>query len=325
MTWAGARGMEISRANSTGRDHGGGLDRARETYGGAAESWIDLSTGINPVPYPVPEVSARSWTGLPDKDAEEGLVKVARAFWKVPEEASVLAVPGASAAIAALPRVLSGKTVEIPEPTYNEHRAGFEDAGWQVETGAKVRVLVHPNNPDGRMWSADDLDEGGVTVLDESFCDVTPEESHVGRTGGADLVVLKSFGKFWGLAGLRLGFVIAGEDLIAPLRARLGPWPVSGPALEVGAQALRAFDWAEGTRQRLAQDARRLDQVMEAKGHRVVGGCDLFRLYDVKNAKAMQEQLARGHVWSRIFPYSDRWLRLGIPAPADWDQLEAAL
>ena len=307
------------------RDHGGGLDAAAAEYGGQPVDWIDLSTGINPVPYPILALSDKAWGALPDAAAEQALVSAARDFWQIPDNAAVLAVPGASAAIAALPRVLTGQKVNIPKPTYNEHQAGFEAAGWALSAEAAAQVLVHPNNPDGRLWSAGDFDHTTLTIIDESFCDVTPHQSHVAQSGQPGRVILKSFGKFWGLAGLRLGFVIAQPDLIADLKAHLGPWPVSGPALEIGAAALSDPAWARETRKRLAEDAIRLDALMTSAGVTALGGCDLFRLYDVKDAKVWQVRLAKHHIWSRIFPYSDSWLRLGLPGPKDWDRLEAAL
>jgi cobalamin biosynthetic protein CobC len=140
------------------------------------------------------------------------------------------------------------------------------------------------------------------------------------------VIVLKSFGKFWGLAGLRLGFAIARPETIDRLAEMIGPWAVSGPGLVTGAAALRDRDWAETTRARLARDADRLDSLMTRAGARVAGGTTLFRLYDVDEAAAWQDRLAQHHIWSRIFPYSDRWLRLGLPGPdAHWAQLEEAL
>ena len=137
------------------------------------------------------------------------------------------------------------------------------------------------------------------------------------------VVVLKSFGKFWGLAGMRLGFAVAQPATIARLRDMIGPWAVSGPALRIGAVALEDHDWATATRDRLAQDAARLDTLI---GKPVVGGTSLFRLYDVGDAKTWQDRLAMHHVWSRIFPYSSRWVRLGLPGTsAQWDHLERAL
>ncbi|MDZ4135019.1 MAG: threonine-phosphate decarboxylase [Paracoccaceae bacterium] len=310
-------------------DHGGGVDGAAARFGGVRGDWLDLSTGINPCAYPVGAVSDGAWADLPDTAAFAALEAAARAFWPVPEGAAVLIAPGASAVIARAPLLLPPGRVAIAQPTYNEHGRAFAGAGWQVvdQGPAQARVLVHPNNPDGRLWQAQDAGSGsdlpGLCMIDESFCDVLPGASLIGQAARPGVLVLKSFGKFWGLAGLRLGFAIGDPALVARLAQGLGPWAVSGPALEIGARALRDLDWAQATRERLAQDAARLDALV---GWPLVGGCDLFRLYDVGDAAMVQARLARARIWSRIFPYSARWLRLGLPGnAADWARLEAAL
>lgn len=306
------------------RDHGGGLDAAIERYGGTRDDWIDLSTGINPVPYPLPNLSNDAWTALPDTAAMARLEARARAFWRVPESAAFLAASGASAIIAQLPAIVAAGEVAIPGPTYNEHGASFRAAGWQLsETGRDAFVVVHPNNPDGFRWSQEHL-TAPFCVIDESFCDTSPDQSLIELASRPGVVVLKSFGKFWGLAGLRLGFAIGDPDIIARLRESLGPWHASGPALEIGAEALADPDWADETRARLTSDAIRLDQLMSRQGAESVGGTPLFRLYEVENAIDAQHHLAKSRIWSRTFPYSKTWLRLGMPHPDQWPRLEAA-
>ena len=325
----GGAGGQLSDTDP--RDHGGGLDAARARWGGERADWLDLSTGINPVPYPLGELPGVAWTALPDARATAALLEAARSFWRVPDGAAILAAPGASALIARLPgalaapqtRITRTPNVQIEAPTYNEHAAAFRAAGWRVaDEPAPVAVRVHPNNPDGRLWTEAEL--AGLTVVDESFCDTCPERSLIAHAGPHALI-LKSIGKFWGLAGLRLGFAIGDPARIGALAEALGPWPVSGPALAIGARALFDRAWAEATRDRLAADARRLDTLLARHGARAIGGTDLFRLYEVESAAAWQARLARGRVWSRIFPYSTTWIRLGLPAPGEWDQLAAAL
>ncbi len=311
--------------SETRRDHGGGIDAARAQWGGSRADWLDLSTGINPVPYGAPALSADAWTALPDTAAQTGLIEAARDFWQVPDGAAILAAPGASALIARIPALAPAGHVDIPAPTYNEHAAAFVAQGWTLQASpAAARVLVHPNNPTGKQWLAADVN-APLTVIDESFCDVCPESSLIAEAANPGRIVLKSFGKFWGLAGLRLGFAIGDPDLIKTLATLTGPWAVSGPALEIGAAALCDPDWATATRARLTADAARLDQIMTQRGAHVAGGTSLFRLYEVADAAAWQTKMAQGHVWSRIFPYSKTYLRLGLPAPDRWKQLEAAL
>ncbi|MBU2866189.1 threonine-phosphate decarboxylase [Pacificibacter marinus] len=307
------------------RDHGGGLDAAATRFGGERVDWLDLSTGINPVPYPIGAFPADAWTALPDAAATDALIQTARTFWNVPKEAAILPAPGASSLIARIPSLWPRGNVSIQKPTYNEHAGAFDAHGWQVGRDiGSVQVVVHPNNPTGRLWSADEM-TAPFTVIDESFCDIAPDQSHIARAAQNDTIVLKSFGKFWGLAGLRLGFAIAHPDIIHKLSTMIGPWAVSGPALHIGAAALNDQAWAKITRMRLAQDAYRLDALMTGQGAKALGGTSLFRLYEVDEARAWQERLAQGKVWTRIFPYSDKWLRLGLPAPDRWNQLEAAL
>lgn len=308
------------------RDHGGGLDAAIRRYGGSRSDWLDLSTGINPVPYPIGSFSSDAWTALPDSKAVQELENAARAFWQVPAGADILAAPGASALIARIPAALPKGRVCIPSPTYNEHKAAFDRAGWaQADQGADTLVVVHPNNPDGKCWHVEDLSEPQHVIIDESFCDVMPDQSLIQEAEKPGRIILKSFGKFWGLAGLRLGFAMGDVSLIQALKEELGPWAVSGPALEIGARTLQDTGWANRTRARLRTDANRMDQLLSNAGATPIGGTDLFRLYEVNNAAAWQSRLAQNHIWSRIFPYSQTWLRLGLPHPDRWSQLEAAL
>lgn len=309
------------------RDHGGGLDAAVAEFGGSRDGWMDLSTGINPHPYPVADISAADWAELPDKAAFGALEDAARKFWRIPEDAAILATPGASAPIAQIPHILPAGRATIVQATYNEHAAAFNAAGWQVaESDSDARVVVHPNNPDGALF--DGQSNGGIRllVIDESFCDVMPAHSHIALASRKNTLILKSFGKFWGLAGMRLGMVIGDPLLIGALRDRIGPWQVSGPALRIGTAALRDQNWANETRVRLAADGDRLDQLMQKNGAKIVGGTSLFRLYQVPDAVGFQTQLAKHHIWSRVFPYDKTWLRLGLPDGANnWARLENAL
>lgn len=307
------------------RDHGGKLDAAVKRYGGKRQDWLDLSTGINPMPYPMPRLPSDAWTALPDQAAFERLYGFARNFWEIPKDAAILGASGASAIIAALPRIKTPANVCIPGPTYNEHGAAFSAAGWSLGSDtSNALVAVHPNNPDGYIWKESELD-APLVIIDESFCDVVPDKSFIHLANRPGTVILKSFGKFWGMAGLRLGFAIGDPKIIEELSHLLGPWQISGPALSIGAEALSDPQWAEETRARLTTDSARLDGLLLGKGADLLGGTMLFRLYQVKNAAAAQERLAKKHVWSRTFPYATDWLRLGLPAHGRWAQLEDAL
>lgn len=307
-------------------DHGGGIDAARARWGGDRAGWIDLSTGINPHPYPLPPLSGTAWTTLPDDSAQTALTQAARRTWSVPEAAAIVAAPGTSALIARLPALGPVGTVRIPGPTYNEHARAFTAQGWSVTEGrSDALVLVNPNNPDGRVWRAADAD-APITILDESFADLDPATSLIALAARPGTVVLKGLGKFWGLAGLRLGFAIGDPALIDRLATLLGPWPVSGPALAIGTAALRDTAWADATRARIAADAARLDTLLAAAGAQPVGGTGLYRLVTVPDAARWQARLASHHIWTRLFPYSATWLRFGLPgAEPEWVRLATAL
>lgn len=318
------------------RDHGGDLDRAISLYGGREGDWIDLSTGINRRPWAMPPVSDTAWRNLPTRADHARLVHAARQAWDVHPDLDAIALAGAQAAIQMIPRLRPPGRARVLVPTYNEHAGTLLAQGWAVEgvddlaalAGADLAVVVNPNNPDGRRHAPDDLralaGEVGLLVVDESFGDVAPDLSLL--PGGGAALVLRSFGKFWGLAGLRLGFAFGPAPLIAELRGLAGPWPVSGAAIEAGVAALEDRAWAQEMSATLAGDAARMDALVHAAGWWLVGGTGLFRLYDVGDAQDAQDRLARAHVWSRVFPYSPSWLRLGLPGPEEeWARVEKAL
>lgn len=315
--------MDRPETRIADQDHGGGIDAACARWGGSRADWLDLSTGINPRPYPVPTLPPDAWTALPDSKAFAALEQAARCFWRIPDNAAVIAAPGASALIARIPALLPPGQVAIPKPTYNEHARAFRACGWTVTDDAtEATVIVHPNNPDGRLHRAP---QSPFRVIDESFCDVTPDATHMSDAIRPGTLILKSFGKFWGLAGARLGFAIGDPALIDRLKPMIGPWAVPGPTLAIATAALNDPAWAATTRARLATDSQRLDALMVSAGLTALGGTTLFRLYDTPDAALWQDRLARQRILSRIFPYSTRWLRLGLPDSDGWDRLERAL
>lgn len=321
------------------RDHGGDLGAAIARFGGAPSDWIDLSTGINRRPWPLPPLPGAVLRSLPGLEEVAACAAAARAAYGTPPGLACLPVAGAQAAIRLVPALRPAGRAGVLGPTYNEHAAAFAAAGWQVREvadldglrGFDAVVVVNPNNPDGRRWPPQSLralaGRNGLVVIDESFADADPSTSLCPTLEDAPgIVVLRSFGKFYGLAGLRLGFALGPEAEIALLRDLAGPWAVSGPALFAGRLALADAAWAEATRARLAAEAGRLDRLAGAAGWRLVGGAGPFRLYDTGDAAAAQARLAGRRIWSRAFPYSDTWLRLGLPgSEAEWEALALAL
>ncbi|HYG85142.1 MAG TPA: threonine-phosphate decarboxylase CobD [Azospirillum sp.] len=308
--------------------HGGDLDAARAAFPQAPEPWVDLSTGINPWPYPLPAIPPEAWTRLPGRGAEEALREAAAAAYGAPSTVHVAAAPGSQALIQMLPRLRARGRVAVLGPTYAEHARAWAAAGHAVRTVTRVEdldgevgVIVNPNNPDGRIVAPADLvalagrfaDRGGWLVVDEAFAEVTPEASIVGAADQPGLVVLRSFGKFFGLAGVRLGFALAEPGLVAAVREAFGPWAVPGPALAVATQALRDGPWIAATRRRLADESAALDRRLGALGLSVLGGTSLFRLAGHTRAPEMVNALGAAGVLVRRFEDQPEWLRFGLP------------
>lgn len=332
----------MTRTTSAAPLHGGDLSWASRRFGRPPDEWLDLSTGINPRPYPDLTVSSAALARLPSSGALEALLAAARAAYGVPPEAGLCAAPGTQAILQALPEVAGGAEVAVVSPTYGEHAHLWRQAGNPVSEpesldrigGAGIVVVVNPNNPDGRRVAPEAFDrlravlaeKRGLLIVDEAFADVAPELSLAGSTPQSGLLVLRSFGKFFGLAGLRLGFAAGHRDLVAALTARLGPWAVSGPALEIGTRALADDAWIAATRVALTDLRQRLDRLLLSHDLDVIGGTDLFRLVRCRDAQALFERLAAAGVLVRAFPARPGWLRFGLPGgDADFERLDRAL
>ena len=323
------------------REHGGDLAAAEMKFGRRKDGWLDLSTGINPHAYPVGEISQAAFQRLPDTNALKTLERVAGNCEEIPIGGKVVAAAGSQALIQALPRLATpGRRVAILSPTYNEHAAAWKAAGHTVteeddlfglEHAYDVIVAVNPNNPDGKIHSLSRLlvageimaTKGGFVVVDEAFIDTVPEDTIAVRGGTKGLVVLRSFGKFYGLAGVRVGFAIVERDLEQRLREVLGPWPVSGPAIEIATRALQDDAWADAMRETLQADSERLDTLLSKAGMSVVGGTTLFRLAESDDAQGIYEKLGKAGILVRAFENQPNWLRFGLPGTdEDWARLE---
>jgi len=320
-------------------EHGGQIRQAALRYGIPPESWLDLSTGINPLGWPVPAIPPECWRRLPEPD--DGLELAARGYYGC---ASLLAVAGSQAAIRALPDLRSPCRVGVLAPTYAEHALAWMRGGHHVESLAfaeiearldrlDVLVLVNPNNPTGERISTEALlawrrrlmARGGWLVVDEAFMDATPEESLTAHAGAEGLVVLRSLGKFFGLAGARVGFVLAWPELLVRLNELLGPWPIAHPARHVARLALADEIWQVDERQRLAGDATRLDELLGCHGLPPAGGTALFQWVECERAPTLRETLAQKGILVRHFD-DPAGLRFGLPgAEAEWQRLEQAL
>jgi cobalamin biosynthetic protein CobC len=322
--------------------HGGRLAAAAAQFPAAPTPWIDLSTGVNPRPYPAPSASRSATARLPDPALTAALEAAAALAFGVRAPGRILAVPGSEAGLRVLARLLPAKTVAIAGPTYGAHAAAWRAAGAVVRSipcrnlasaEADVVVAVNPNNPDGYRHPPGTLAliadrqaaRGGWLIVDEAFVETAPELSVAERAGGA-LIVLRSFGKFYGLAGVRLGFVLAGEGVIAELRTVFGDWPVSAAAIAAGLAAYPDAMWRERTTASLIRKAARLDRLLSRAGFESVGGTSLFRLCAADDAARRFARLAERGLLTRPFDFERRWLRFGLPAgAAAWTRLEQAL
>ncbi len=318
--------------------HGGRLLEATAAYPDAPRPWLDLSTGINPEPWPGARAPADALRRLPDPEQLAQLEAMAARAFGVDDPARVVAVPGAEAALRLLPGLISGVETALLAPIYGGHAEAWASRAPSFVTSldeakdADVLVLVNPNNPDGRRIERDTLAAlaegrsalGRWTVVDESFVEVAPELS-VADLAIERLVVLRSFGKFYGLPGARLGFVIADKRLARQLRVLLGDWPLSADALALGLSAYADDVWRATTRAWLATQTEAVDAVLAENGLRVVGGCDLFRWTAAPDAHGLYAQLAEQGVLVR--PFADRpdRLRFGLPSRNDFKRLRDTL
>jgi cobalamin biosynthesis protein CobC len=322
--------------------HGGNLVAARQLFPDAPEPFVDLSTGINPHSYPLPPLPPDLFARLPEPAALDRLAAIAARAYGAPSPDCVVAAPGTQILLAPVAALVPPGRAAVLGPTYGEFARAAALAGHDVAEvqdisqlrDADLAIVANPNNPDGRVFKKRELldlaearGRRGLLVADEAFMDVGPADTSLGgEVARHNIVVLRSFGKFFGLAGLRLGFALARPEIAARLAAALGPWAVSGPAIAIGEIALADYGWVEATRKRLEGEARRLDATLAGARIEVVGGTSLFRLVHTSAAENLFEHLGRAGVLVRRFPEHAMWLRIGLPGnEPSWDRLSTAL
>ncbi|MDP1537157.1 MAG: threonine-phosphate decarboxylase CobD [Burkholderiales bacterium] len=319
--------------------HGGQIRAAAARYGIAVADWLDLSTGINPIPFIPPEIPLTAWARLPQE--QDGLEEVASRYYGTSD---LLPAPGSQAGIQLLPRLRCRCRVGVLHPGYAEHAHAWRNAGHEVQElhageisaqidNLDVLVLMQPNNPSGEVFTNTQLHEwhtqlaarGGWLIVDEAFIEASVQTSFAPPQMPHGLIVLRSLGKFFGLAGARVGFVLAHSELLGHLRAALGPWSVAGPSRFMAQAALLDHAWQEATRARLLRDGARLAQLLSDAGLPPAGGCGLFQWVLTEQAKVIHQQLAQHGIFTRLFPHP-RSLRFGLPgSAAEWSRLSAAL
>ncbi|MGO9675089.1 MAG: threonine-phosphate decarboxylase CobD [Methylocella sp.] len=327
------------------QSHGGDLSLARKTFPAAPEPWLDLSTGVSPYAYPFHAPPPESWTRLPDAAALAALEATAAAAYRAASDARVVAAPGTQAIIGWLPHLFPARRVGVLGFTYFEHAQTWAASGAAVSIAGDlgeledisgreeldVAVIVNPNNPDGRIVAPERLRaladffqrRGKLLIVDQAFADfLDPATS----SAPPQALVLRSFGKAYGLPGLRLGFALAPPDWAQKLRAALGAWPVSGAAIAIGVEALSDAAWLAATREKLSADAAALDAILADTGFTPLGGAPLFRLASALDAPGRFQALAEAGIWVRRFADRPDWLRFAIPkGESDRARLRAAL
>ena len=322
-------------------EHGGQLRVAAARYGIPLTDWLDLSTGVSPYGWPVPQLAPNVWQRLPEEG--DGLEEAMAAYYRTEQG---LAVAGSQAAIQALPGLFPRASIACLAPLYNEHPHAWRLAGHDVHMmndasadeallrGAEHVLVCNPNNPTGRSYSSRMLlgvaarlhVRGGVLIVDEAFIDATPEKSLAplaGTDAAPNLVVLRSLGKFFGLAGARVGFVFAGSRLRERLRTRLGPWTVSGPSREIAKLALSDRDWQMKMRSFLLSSGERLATLLSPLGE--IGATALFATVRSPHARDIHESLAQHGILTRFFE-NESMIRFGLPeSEGSWVRLGDAL
>ncbi len=318
-------------------EHGGRLRQAAIEYDIPLSKWLDLSTGINPHGWPVSSVLSEAWTRLPEDD--DGLIETACDYYNARH---AIAVAGSQAAIQTLPRLRPKAYVGVVALGYAEHAHAWIKAGHTVISighdalppeDLDVLVLIHPNNPTGQTYTLETLlawheclaARGGWLVVDEAFMDCTPAFSLAAYSHRPGLIVLRSLGKFFGLAGARVGFVLAEAAFLERLRDLLGPWTVNGPARHIAMQALSDMAWQDMTRPRLIADGQRLANLLTRNGFTPSGGCALFQWIETPHAGKIHMHLAQQAIFTRLFDHPAS-LRFGLPGTeTEWRRLNDAL
>lgn len=315
--------------------HGGGVTEAAAVFGGRLDDWLDLSTGINPNPVTLPDIPIEAWHRLPDRHLVDSARRAAADYYRCGDTLP-LPVPGTQSVIQLLPRLVApGRRIAIFGPTYGEYARAFVNAGFTVDEISEpsqltpehgLAVLVNPNNPTGRAFLPVDIVEmaqrmkanRGLLLVDEAFGDTEPLLSVAAQAAGHDtLIVFRSFGKFFGLAGIRLGFVIAVEPVLSAFQEWLGPWAVSGPALVVAARLMGGD--TQPVQAMILERKQGLDAVLVHAGLKIIGGTPLFTLIDHERASELHDHLCREQILTRKFSYAPSWLRIGLAPDAASD------
>ncbi|NRA86418.1 MAG: threonine-phosphate decarboxylase [Rhizobiales bacterium] len=324
--------------------HGGALDAAILQYGGNVDDWLDLSTGINPNAYEIDAINPLAWQQLPQKSALLALENAAKLAYQC-RDAHVAIGNGTQVFIENLPRLFAKSTIAICAPTYEEHAENWAKHGHKVELvnhvidaqDADHLLIVNPNNPTGKLYSPEQLLElhahyqqkNGYLIIDEAFMDMTPKMSMSQYAGMDNLIILRSFGKFFGLAGVRVGFMLGCKKIIDVMQTHISLWAVSGASVEIATKALQNLEWQDKMRLTLKNDMQQMQHILTDNGFNIIGTTDLFCLVSMPSkqygAYKYFGKLAEQHILTRKFNGDDEILRLGLVKAASQSHLAAKL
>ncbi|MBC7697446.1 MAG: threonine-phosphate decarboxylase [Bacteroidia bacterium] len=319
-------------------EHGGNLAAAAKQYGIPLENWLDLSTGLNPNGYPISDIPAAVWQKLPLED--DGLVEAACAYYDCQ---FALPTAGSQAALQVLPQLRAASKVAMPRLMYQEHASAWQRYGHEVIKfevypdentiqRADVVLLCNPNNPTATQFSTAELlgwhaklaQHGGWLIADEAFIDVTPEHSIAKHAHLEGLFVMRSLGKFFGLAGARVGFLLGAQQMLLKAQEEIGPWSITGPSRLIAKQALLDQSWQLSARLQLPKSSLRLAELLTKYGLTPTAGTALFQFVPTFQAQLLQQDFAQEGVWVRLFNEVPA-LRFGLPPDDGWDRLELVL
>jgi cobalamin biosynthesis protein CobC len=288
--------------------------------------------------YPIPLIPTNAWQRLPED--EDDLITAARNYYGC---TSILATAGSQAALQILPKLRAPSKIAMPITMYQEHAHTWQTQGHTVHffkespdaealKQADVILVCNPNNPTGKRFTKMELLEwhqqlaarGAWLIVDEAFMDSTPDDSLAAHADLEGLFILRSLGKFFGLAGVRVGFLLAADHYLVRVKEMIGPWSVTGPSRYIATQALQDTEWQLNTREMLASQSAKMQNLLNRYNLKPQGSTDLFHYVPTANANEIQAQLAQLGIWIRIFSNPSA-LRFGLPPAHQWDRLEAAL
>ncbi|MBX7145921.1 MAG: aminotransferase class I/II-fold pyridoxal phosphate-dependent enzyme [Alphaproteobacteria bacterium] len=324
-------------------DHGGDLIYAKNYFGEPNHPWVDLSTGINPRSYPFSFIKNEKYQKLPSQNDISKLLEIARNYYQTPDQVDIIAGPGSQFFLQTLPLFLQEyKNISILTPTYNEYakcwgsknsKITYVKKITELKRDQQILIICNPNNPNGAIIdhnvildTAQFLKKNkGILIIDEAFVDPIPEYSIVPLLHHSNIIVLKSFGKFFGLAGLRLGFMISAHPVIQQINHFLGPWPISHPAIEIGIKAFNDKVWINKTKNWLQITSKKIHSVFQTYNFKQYKGTALFTFINDSRAFSLYQCLGKKGIYTRIYKENPSWIRIGMPLPQTFKRLTKAL